>query len=109
MYAAFYIFQVLPVQKYHLILNFCISIKIFENSIYLQQYGEYGHKLIKAFIKQFIHFFGKSVQSFNLHALLHVYEDCRKHGPLSSYSAFNFETFNMKFYRYIKARKKPIT
>ena len=49
------------------------------------------------------------MQSFNLHALLHVYEDCRKHGPLSSYSAFNFETFNMKFYRYIKARKKPIT
>jgi len=50
-------------------------------------------KLLKNFNETFTILYGEENVSFNIHALLHLTNDVRKHGPLDSFSVFCFENF----------------
>ena len=53
--------------------------------------------------------YGTSFLTFNFHGILHYAEDARRHGPLTSNSAFLFESFNSKFCRFLRSRTHPLT
>ncbi|GAB1867776.1 DUF4218 domain-containing protein [Camponotus japonicus] len=56
----------------------------------------YADKLLKNFNETFTILYGEENVSFNVHALLHLANDVRKHGPLDSFSVFRFENFLQK-------------
>jgi len=56
----------------------------------------YAEQLLKNFNETFTILYGEENMSFNVHALLHLANDVRKHGPLDSFSVFRFENFLQK-------------
>ena len=51
-------------------------------------------KVIDIFRFPIPHFYGKTAQTFNAHALSHLSDQVRVAGPLSSLSAMAFESFS---------------
>lgn len=45
------------------------------------------------YLKQFKIIYGAEYISYNVHGLIHVFDDCRVFGPLDLYSAFPFENY----------------
>ncbi|KYN15583.1 hypothetical protein ALC57_12189 [Trachymyrmex cornetzi] len=52
--------------------------------------------------------FGEKFCVYNIHGLLHLYEDVRKYGEISSISAFPFESFLGIFKQMLRSPTKPI-
>ena len=99
----------IPSYLYNHFMCLVVAISILENNNLIQLYADYAHALLKTFVQQCEYIYGRECLVYNLHGLLHLAEDAKRHGPLTENSAFNFETFNCTFAKYIRARKKPLT
>lgn len=53
----------------------------------------WAQMLIEYFLKCFKKIYGAKFMSHNLHALLHIYSDVQKYGPVDEFSAFRFENY----------------
>ncbi len=109
LYAAPFVLQDIPPDQYQSFMCLHQGISLLENQKYIDEHSEYAHKLIHTFLVQSRYMYGTSFLTFNFHGILHYAEDARRHGPLTSNSAFLFESFNSKFCRFLRSRTHPLT
>lgn len=69
----------------------------------------YAEKLLKNFNETFTILYGEENVSFNIHALLHLPNDVRRHGPLDSFSVFRFENFLQKIKSFIHKPQETLS
>lgn len=69
----------------------------------------YAEKLFKNFNETFTVLYGEENVSFNVHALLHLANDVRRHGPLDSFSVFRFENFLQKIKNLIRKPQQVLS
>lgn len=58
--------------------------------------------LLEAFVKGFAELYGEEHVSFNVHGLLHLHQLVEIHGPLSSYTAYDFENFYQLLRKWVR-------
>ena len=97
--------DILDEKVYHHYLLFCIGIRILSSfSI------EIG--IAEKFIFEFVDFapklYGQQFSVYNIHSLIHLADDCKIHGPLENFSAFDFENELQKIKKCIKSAKNPL-
>jgi hypothetical protein len=101
--------NLLPKEKYYhfLLLSVAITILI-TNKAKNIEWNNYAGALLKEFVIMVPRIYSKEFLSYNMHSLLHLSSDALKHGPLDSFSAFEYEN-NMQFIkRSIRASYKPL-
>lgn len=69
---------------------------------------DYAENLLKYFVQEFKTLYGVENVSYNVHGLLHISADVRKHGNLEQFSAFRFESYLGKLKRLLKGAQNPI-
>lgn len=67
----------------------------------------YAHRLLEYFVKSFAGIYGRQLVSHNVHALLHVVNDCELFGSLGDYSCFSFENYLSQLKKQLRRSKKP--
>lgn len=75
----------------------------------LQDFGKYADSLLKYFVKQFPRLYGKENLSYNVHGLLHVYDDVQNFGNLDAYSAFSFENYLGQIKKLVRSGNLPLS
>jgi hypothetical protein len=68
----------------------------------------YAESLLKYFVNEFKQLYGRHQVSYNVHGLIHLANDVRKHGQLDSFSAFKYENYLGKLKRLIRSAKEPL-
>lgn len=90
-----------------LVLHVPIRILCTENTS--EEMINYADKLLKNFNETFTILYGEENVSFNVHALLHLANDVRRHGPLDSFSVFRFENFLQKIKNLIRKPEQVLS
>lgn len=102
--------SVLPLQIYEHFLSLHVAISILVNPEHIKDETNliYVEELLIHFIKCFQILYGEQFISHNVHNLLHLTNDVRKHGCLDNFSAFPFENFLGSLKKYIRKPEKPL-
>ena len=95
------------VYKHFMLL--CCGIRILCDSDFTgnEDMLNYAHELLKLFVDSFQSVYRKSNIVYNIHNLIHLTDDVKRHGPLDSWSAFAFENALGKLKRCIKSGNAP--
>lgn len=64
--------------------------------------------LLDSFVEDFDEFYPLKERGWNVHALLHIPEDCRKYGVLSNFSAYAFENEMRHLATLIRSKNKVL-
>lgn len=98
--------NILTIEKYHHFLLFHAAIYILCDKSLYRQYNELARCLLKKFVERFSDIYGTQHLIYNVHSLVHLVDDCLRFGPLDTYSAFPFESYN---YQLVKLLHKHNT
>ncbi|KAK3928025.1 CLAVATA3/ESR (CLE)-related protein 4A-1 [Frankliniella fusca] len=98
----------LPRHLYDHFLVLSTAMTILSSEEYMLHYLEYARDLLMYFTKTFIEVYGKQYCSHNIHNLIHLADDCQKHGPVDKFSAFKFENFYQKLKKMVRKGDKPL-
>lgn len=94
------------IYKHFLLLHASLSILV--NKQLCSQHADYAGALLKHFVASFAHLYGKEHMSFNVHCLLHLSDDVKRHGALDCFSAFPFENNMKQLKRHLHKHGKPL-
>lgn len=92
--------------KYTHFLCLSIAISVFCNTS--EEMLKYANSLIEYFVQHFSSIYGMHHLSYNVHNLIHLYDDVKSFGPLDSFSAFKFENYMFKLKQKHKHSRKPL-
>ncbi|XP_066585747.1 uncharacterized protein [Prorops nasuta] len=70
--------------------------------------GDYAHQLLLHFVKAFKILYGEEYVAYNIHNLVHLFEDTKLHGCLDMFSAFPFENFMQEIKKIIRKTSQPL-
>lgn len=93
--------------RYINFLTLHIICTIFSNRNYFS-FLDYASDLSKFFVKCFKILYGPENISHNVHNILHLANDVRKHGTLDDFSAFPFENFLQSILKLVRKSDKPL-
>ena len=65
--------------------------------------------LLQLFVNQIPTLYFKELLAYNMHRLLHLADDVRRHGPLDKFSAFPFENYMQTFKRMIRSNSQHLS
>lgn len=99
--------NVLSEDCYQHFLTLSISMRILLSSDHAK-YSDYAHQLLKYFVKTFQQIYGCHFISHNVHGLLHLVDDYKRHGPLDNCSAFPFENYMKELKKMLRKNEKPL-
>lgn len=93
----------LPLNTYKNYLLLHSAIFILSSSTLVQDPNmlNVAQDILKEFVKHSSQVFDKCFIVYNVHCLIHLVDECRKHGTLESFSAFKFENFIIAYYETI--------
>ena len=103
-----------------LILKTILNDEKYEHFLYLHcavtilaKYSEencirFAEELVNFFVSEWERIYGKHQLVYNVHSLIHVAQDCIKHGTLLSFSAFAFESFLGELTSLLRGTRKPL-
>lgn len=94
--------SIFPEKNYRHFMTLHVAIKILSSKDLCLTYNDYAKKLLENFVDNCAILYGNAFNVFNVHNLIHLADDVRKHGPLEHFSAFLFEN-------YLGVLKKKIT
>ncbi len=72
------------------------------------KYATLASDLLKYFVFKFGNICGLNHLIYNVHSLIHLSDECVKHGPLDQFSAFPFENYLGKLKKPHKISKKNV-
>lgn len=93
--------------RYTNFLALHIICTIFSNRNYFSSL-DYASDLSKYFVKCFKILYGPENITHNIHNILHLANDVKKHGVLDDFSAFPFENFLQKILKLVRKGDKPL-
>lgn len=82
-------------KKYDHFIHFHVAIRLLDNPVHTVDLStvEYAEQLLKNFVADFPSIYREDLVSYNVHSLIHLAEDVRNYGFLSSYSSYYFESY----------------
>lgn len=86
---------------------FC-AITICSSSYYILKYLDLAEKLLLVFVTEFGNIYGSHFMSSNIHNLVHLIEDVKEYGELSSFSTYPFETTLGCIKRLLRSGANPL-
>lgn len=102
-------YDILEKPIYNHFLKFHCALRILCSKNFYSVYGELANELIQFFIEEFNEIYDDHQYSFNLHSLLHLYEDVIYFkSPLDSFSCFKFENFLQILKKIVKSGNNPL-
>lgn len=78
-------------ERYSHMMLLHVAIKLLLNKETCKIYTDYAESLLRLYVSTGALLYGAKYVTFNVHNLIHLANDVRKHGPLNDLSAFPFE------------------
>ncbi len=100
--------NVIKIEQYKLFLNLSVAVRILAMPRQKSEMIHYAESLLTYFVAQFKKLFGKVNLSYNVHGLLHLAKDVRKHGHLDQFSAFKFENYLGQLKKIVRSPNLPL-
>jgi hypothetical protein len=85
-----------------------VGITLLISPVYCQVYNDYAHSLLVAFVELASTIYGADFIVYNVHGLLHLAADVKRHGSLDSFSAFPFENELKSLKRLVRKAGNPL-
>ncbi|OXA38508.1 hypothetical protein Fcan01_26743 [Folsomia candida] len=101
--------NILPPNYLTHFLSLHCAAAIYSNDELIASYGDYADQLLNFFVVEFSALYGKENLFYNVHGLLHVYEDVKMFGNINNYSAFSFENHLGILKRLTKSGFSPLS
>lgn len=87
----------------------CLSVAIrILCSADLKSLYDYANELLVFFAKKFGEMYDLKYLCYNVHNVIHLTNDVKRHGPLDLFSAFKFENYMYKLKKKLKVGKNPL-
>ncbi len=94
---------------YHHFLVLSTAIRILAQPNQTEENISYSESLLEYFVCQFKVLYGSENVSYNVHGLIHLANDARKHGELDAFSAFKFENHLGKIKKLVRSANLPLS
>lgn len=91
--------NILPREQYNHFLLLHLAIYILCDKFLYLKHTSLAENMLRKFVEKFSEIYGEKHMIYNVHSLLHLTNDCRNFGPLDTFSAFPFESFNYQLLR----------
>ncbi|KAG1713953.1 hypothetical protein GQR58_002021 [Nymphon striatum] len=95
-----------PVYQNFMLLSAGISILICPSLSVI--YADYAMSLLKDFVMHYGQIYGKDLIVYNVHGIIHLAEDVKRHGHLDKYSSFPYENHLQKLKKMVRKPKYPL-
>lgn len=95
-------------EVYHHFLTLHVAITILCSSKLLIHLNYARQLLLKHFVICFKIIYGPQYVSYNVHGLIHLANDVELHGPLDSFSSFQFENYMQQIKKRVRKDNKPL-
>lgn len=83
----------LPEKIYSHFMCFSVAVRILATPNQTTEQIDYADNLLRYFVYKYKKIYGSVNCSYNVHGLIHLSDDVRKHGHLDQFSAFKFENY----------------
>lgn len=100
--------NIIPGTFYRNFLLLFVGIFCLENPWLWQTHCQYAKEILCLFVTEFAGLYGKDMLVYNVHGLTHLADDALKFGPLSTFSAFPFESFLGRIKKMIRKPNFPL-
>lgn len=97
----------IKLDQYNNFLGLSIAIFILAN-VEMANMRSYAHRLLQYFVKSFADIYGRQLVSHNVHALLHMVDDCELFGSLDDYSCYPLENYLGQLKKQLRHSNKPL-
>lgn len=74
----------------------------------MEIYCDYANELLRTFISYFAAIYGQKFVVYNVHSLCHLASECKIHGKLDDFSAFQFENKLQSIKASLRSGYKPL-
>lgn len=91
----------------HFLLLHC-SIKILASPDLYYSYNSQAENMLKMFVSMYSQLYGRDNVTYNVHGLVHLAENAKRHGPLDCFSAFPFENYLQVLKKKYKHSRNPL-
>lgn len=95
-------------ERYSHMMLLHVAIKLLVNRDTCKTYTDYAESLLKLYVASGAQLYGAKYVTFNVHNLIHLANDVRKHGSLDDFSAFPFENKLQKMKNLLRKSGKPL-
>jgi len=85
--------RVLPPDVYANFLDLSVAVRLLLCQSLCLHYADYAEHLLKYFVSCFCKLYGKNHLVYNVHSLIHLADDAKRHGTLDHISSFPFESY----------------
>ena len=99
---------IIPSRLYNHFLLFVVGMRILCDPINFSSNIDAADTLLHKFVEKCDELYGAQMLVSNVHGLLHLAEDCRRHGPLDAFSAFKFENEMQIIKRNLRGKYKSL-
>ncbi|XP_026279273.1 uncharacterized protein LOC113207099 [Frankliniella occidentalis] len=76
---------------YHNYLLLCCAIRILSDPLLVRDFADDAAVLLKKFVSDSVLVYGQKFNVYNVHHLVHLSEECKRHGDLELFSAYKYE------------------
>ncbi|KAJ1522145.1 hypothetical protein ONE63_002456 [Megalurothrips usitatus] len=108
LYIGVIVLSCLPKHLYEHFLVLHVAIKILCCTDLLEKHLDYAKDLLLYFVKSFSKLYGSQHVTHNIHNMIHLADECARHGTLDSFSAFKFENFYQFLKKLLRKGEKPL-
>lgn len=95
-------------QRYDHLMLLHVAIKLLVHKEKCHEYADYAESLLKMYVTSCSYLYGPESITFNVHSLLHLANDVRRHGCLDDISSFPFENKLQKLKNLIRKSGNPL-
>jgi hypothetical protein len=100
--------NILKPEHYNNYLDLCMAIRLLSHKENYRTRNTQAKQLLIKFVRDFRLLYGEGLVVYNIHLLIHIADDCLRHGSLESFSTFCFENYLQFMISVIKKAPKPL-
>lgn len=92
----------------HFLLYFC-ALTIITSEFHLKRLGNVAESCLKLFVERFKTIYGEHQFTSNVHNLIHLMDDVKRFGPITTFSTYPFESHLYKIKRLLRSGNLPLS
>ncbi len=100
--------SILRKEYYDHFMVLSVAIRLLASPNISDEHLNYAEELLLFFVQKCHELYQSIFMSYNVHGLIHLSQDVKKHGPLDNFSAFKFESFLGKLKSWVRSTKHPL-